>query len=57
VLLRALAYAPEASYGEVSAALDIPVGSIGPTRSRCLQYLRRHLIDMGFLGGTPDSGG
>jgi RNA polymerase sigma factor (sigma-70 family) len=57
VLLRALAYAPEASYGEVSAALDIPVGSIGPTRSRCLRYLRRHLNDMGFLGGAPDSGG
>ena len=28
------------SYVEVAAALDMPVGSIGPTRSRCLKRLR-----------------
>ncbi len=30
-----------ASYAEVSAKLGIPVGSLGPTRARCLQSLRR----------------
>jgi RNA polymerase sigma factor (sigma-70 family) len=30
-----------ASYGHVSASLGIPVGSIGPTRGRCLDRLRR----------------
>lgn len=30
------------SYAEISTILDIPVGSIGPTRSRCLARLRRH---------------
>jgi RNA polymerase sigma factor (sigma-70 family) len=28
-------------YGAVSQALDMPVGSIGPTRARCLDKLRR----------------
>lgn len=43
VLLRALAYDAGHSYAEISAALNMPVGSIGPTRSRCLQQLRRAL--------------
>lgn len=30
----------EPSYDEISAQLDIPKGSIGPTRNRCLQQLR-----------------
>ena len=29
-------------YAEISARLGIPVGSIGPTRRRCLDKLRRH---------------
>ena len=29
-------------YAEISARQGIPVGSIGPTRSRCLDKLRRH---------------
>jgi RNA polymerase sigma factor (sigma-70 family) len=28
-------------YAEISARLDMPVGSIGPTRARCLDRLRR----------------
>ena len=40
-LLRLLLVDPAPSYAEVSAALDIPVGSIGPTRARCLEHLRR----------------
>ena len=40
-LLRLLLIDPAPSYAEVSAALEIPVGSIGPTRARCLEHLRR----------------
>jgi RNA polymerase sigma factor (sigma-70 family) len=43
-LLRVLAADPPPSYEEVGAALSMPVGSIGPTRARCLLKLRR-LID------------
>jgi RNA polymerase sigma factor (sigma-70 family) len=39
-LLRVLMADPPPSYAEVSAALDIPVGSIGPTRQRCLRCIR-----------------
>lgn len=39
-LLRVLMAEPRPSYEEVAAALDIPVGSIGPTRQRCLDRLR-----------------
>ena len=31
---------PCASYDEISQALDMPVGSIGPTRERALGRLR-----------------
>lgn len=40
-LLRLLLIDPPPSYAEVSAALEVPIGSIGPTRSRCLEQLRR----------------
>jgi RNA polymerase sigma factor (sigma-70 family) len=33
----------EPSYDEISARLEMPKGSIGPTRNRCLQQLRSHL--------------
>lgn len=39
-LLRMLIAEPPPSYADVSQALEIPIGSIGPTRSRCLQHLR-----------------
>jgi len=39
-LLRVIAASDAANYSEVAAALDMPVGSIGPTRSRCLDRLR-----------------
>jgi RNA polymerase sigma factor (sigma-70 family) len=39
-LLRLLVAEPGLSYVEVSRALGIPVGGIGPTRGRCLQQLR-----------------
>jgi RNA polymerase sigma factor (sigma-70 family) len=40
LLLRTIAYEPDHSYQEISAALAMPIGSIGPTRSRCLMQLR-----------------
>jgi RNA polymerase sigma factor (sigma-70 family) len=33
---------PPLSYAEISARLGIRIGSIGPSRSRCLAKLRRH---------------
>jgi RNA polymerase sigma factor (sigma-70 family) len=39
-LLRLLVADPPPSYEEVSGALDMPIGSIGPTRQRCLERLR-----------------
>lgn len=43
-LLRMLCADPAPSYLEVSAALGMPIGSIGPTRARCLDRLRASLL-------------
>lgn len=40
-LLRLLSAPDPPSYEEIGAALAMPVGAIGPTRSRCLEKLRR----------------
>jgi RNA polymerase sigma factor (sigma-70 family) len=40
-LIALLIADPPVPYAEISARLGIPVGSIGPTRSRCLDRLRR----------------
>lgn len=40
-LLTMLLSDPPSSYAEISAALEIPIGSIGPQRARCLDRLRR----------------
>ncbi len=39
-LLDMLMADPPASYTEISDQLGLPVGSIGPTRGRCLERLR-----------------
>jgi RNA polymerase sigma factor (sigma-70 family) len=39
-LLRIVAFVPRPDYQAVAAELGIPVGSIGPTRGRCLAKLR-----------------
>src|SRR5580693_8301231 len=39
-LLELLMADPPASYAEISDQLGLPVGSIGPTRGRCLERLR-----------------
>jgi RNA polymerase sigma factor (sigma-70 family) len=33
----------EPSYAEISKRFHMPVGSIGPTRARCLEHLKQHL--------------
>lgn len=44
-LLRLLFLTPQPRYSEIAAALDMPIGSIGPTRARCLRRLRTLLKD------------
>jgi|tagenome__1003787_1003787.scaffolds.fasta_scaffold20397659_2 RNA polymerase sigma factor (sigma-70 family) len=44
-LLRVLMADPPPAYQDVSVSLDMPVGSIGPTRARCLDRLRRLLSE------------
>jgi RNA polymerase sigma factor (sigma-70 family) len=39
-LLELLMADPPATYAEISDRLGIPIGSIGPTRGRCLEVLR-----------------
>ncbi len=39
-LLRILMAAESAAYAEIAAAMDMPIGAIGPTRMRCLDKLR-----------------
>jgi RNA polymerase sigma factor (sigma-70 family) len=49
-LLRIVAFAPRPDYTAVAEALGIPIGSIGPTRGRCLAKLRA------LLGSNPEVG-
>jgi RNA polymerase sigma factor (sigma-70 family) len=42
-LLELFAVTPRLTYAEISAALEMPIGSLGPTRARCLTHLRRRL--------------
>lgn len=49
-LLALLIADEEPSYAEISMALSIPVGSIGPTRARALDRLRTELANDGSLG-------
>lgn len=43
-LLRVIAFADKPDYASVAQALGMPVGSIGPTRGRCLAKLRQALV-------------
>jgi RNA polymerase sigma factor (sigma-70 family) len=48
-LLSLLFYTePRPAYSEIARNLVIPEGSIGPSRSRCLEKLMKILEDMGF---------
>jgi RNA polymerase sigma factor (sigma-70 family) len=54
-LLSMLISEPPHSYQEISRVLEIPIGSIGPQRARCLQRLRRSDSLADFInGGSAD---
>jgi RNA polymerase sigma factor (sigma-70 family) len=46
-LMEALLADPAPSYADVSAQLGIPIGSIGPTRGRCIERLCREMSERG----------
>jgi RNA polymerase sigma factor (sigma-70 family) len=50
-LLALLVADPPVPYAEISARLGIPVGSIGPNRSRSLARLRRDPAIIGLING------
>jgi RNA polymerase sigma factor (sigma-70 family) len=52
-LLALLIQDPPVPYAEISAQLGIPVGSIGPTRRRCLDKLRRHPAIAALINAKP----
>jgi RNA polymerase sigma factor (sigma-70 family) len=54
-LLRILMASPPPSYAEIAAGLGLPVGSIGPTRARCLQALREQLVATGITDSFSPS--
>lgn len=56
-LLKILSSAPELSYQDVGSVLGIPIGSIGPTRGRCLEILRRRLVASDFTGSDFGNSG
>lgn len=49
-LLRFLYTEESQSYEAISGALGMPIGSIGPTRGRCLARLRREVEALGIVG-------
>jgi RNA polymerase sigma factor (sigma-70 family) len=51
LLMRLLMTEPPLSYEEVSAALGMPIGSIGPTRARCLARVRALLDESAGIDG------
>lgn len=53
-LLRMLMADPAPSYEEISAALEMPIGSIGPTRARALERLRREAERLGLSEDSLD---
>jgi RNA polymerase sigma factor (sigma-70 family) len=46
-LLRIVAMEPRPDYARIAGELKMPIGSIGPTRGRCLDKLRNELLRTG----------
>lgn len=53
-LIALLIADPPLCYAEISARLGIPVGSIGPTRSRCLDKMRRYPAIAALINSEKD---
>jgi RNA polymerase sigma factor (sigma-70 family) len=53
-LLALLIEDPAVPYAQISVTLGIPVGSIGPMRSRCLDKLRRHPAIAALINAESD---
>jgi RNA polymerase sigma factor (sigma-70 family) len=56
-LLALLAEDPSLSYAEIARRMDIPVGTIGPTRLRMLRKLRSSPAVLALLGPHPEPDG
>jgi RNA polymerase sigma factor (sigma-70 family) len=56
-LIALLIADPPLPYAEISAQLGIPVGSIGPNRSRCLDKMRRYPRMAALINSEKDSSG
>ena len=54
-LVAILTADPPVPYAEISARLGIPVGSIGPTRGRCLDKLRRHPAIVALINAEAEA--
>jgi RNA polymerase sigma factor (sigma-70 family) len=52
-LIAMLTADPPVPYAEISARMGIPIGSIGPTRRRCLDKMRRHPAIVALIDATP----
>ena len=48
---------PPVPYAEISAKLGIPVGSIGPSRARCLDRVRRYPAVAALISNEIPAGG
>lgn len=53
-LLRIVAFDDRPDYARIAADLSMPVGSIGPTRQRCLGKLRTALTTDGWTGDADE---
>jgi RNA polymerase sigma factor (sigma-70 family) len=54
-LIALLLQDPPVSYAEVSIRLGIPIGSIGPTRRRCVDKLRHYPAVAAMINADPGS--
>jgi RNA polymerase sigma factor (sigma-70 family) len=54
-LFRLLAADPAITYPRIAEILDIPQGSLGPTRLRCIERVRRHPAVARIRGPRRDS--
>jgi RNA polymerase sigma factor (sigma-70 family) len=56
-LIALLIVDPPLPYAKISARLGIPIGSIGPTRSRCLDKVRSHPAIAALIDAEAGSAG